>query len=189
MDLAMSANVKVIGGAAAFGVSAYIAKNSVLFTDAGMIYVCQNNLSGSLDVYSEPGLHARMPFFSSVTAYTQICTVNFEDDEPGRQLVVVRFADTYAGTIPVSFRFKLPTDPDQVRKIHREFRSQRNLIETLLNRNAKNVTVITATQYTGEEFFQGGLNQFKTQLADQLNNGIYETVRPCLYVSAFSARA
>ncbi|EOD18942.1 hypothetical protein EMIHUDRAFT_124033, partial [Emiliania huxleyi CCMP1516] len=39
---------------------------------------------------------------------------------------------------------------------------------SLLMRNASNVTVITATQYTGEEFFQGGLNQFKTQLADQL---------------------
>ena len=37
------------------------------------------------------------------------------------------------------------------------------------------MTVITATQYTGEEFFQGGLNQFKTQLADQLQNGIYLT--------------
>merc|ERR1719305_2115787 len=44
-------------------------------------------------------------------------------------------------------------------------------------RNAANVTVITATQYTGEEFFQGGLNQFKTQLADQLQNGIYLTER------------
>merc|ERR1719399_299515 len=44
-------------------------------------------------------------------------------------------------------------------------------------RNAANVTVITATQYTGEEFFQGGLNQYKTQLADQLQNGIYLTER------------
>ena len=37
--------------------------------------------------------------------------------------------------------------------------------------------MITATQYTGEEFFQGGLNQFKTRLADQLQNGIYLTER------------
>merc|ERR1719487_2072083 len=48
---------------------------------------------------------------------------------------------------------------------------------SLLMRNAANVTVITATQYTGEEFFQGGLNQYKTQLADQLQNGIYLTER------------
>merc|ERR1712124_194770 len=49
--------------------------------------------------------------------------------------------------------------------------------QSLLMRNAANVTVITATQYTGEEFFQGGLNQFKTQLADQLQNGVYLTER------------
>ena len=30
---------------------------------------------------------------------------------------------------------------------------------------------------TGEEFFQGGLNQFKKQLGDQLQDGIYHTER------------
>merc|ERR1719456_1448299 len=81
------------------------------------------------------------------------------------------------GYIPVTFRFKMPNDPTSVRKMHREFRSESNLVQSLLERNAANVTVITATQYTGEEFFQGGLNQFKTQLADQLQNGIYLTER------------
>merc|ERR1719335_270377 len=79
--------------------------------------------------------------------------------------------------IPVTFRFKLPSNPEHVRKMHKEFRGEENLTRTLLNRNAQNVTVITATQYTGEEFFQGGLNQFKKQLADQLSNGIYFTER------------
>ena len=32
-------------------------------------------------------------------------------------------------------------------------------------------------QNIGEEFFQGGLNQFKNQLSDQLNQGVYETRR------------
>lgn len=61
--------------------------------------------------------------------------------------------------------------------MHREFRSNDNLIDTMLIKNARNVTVITSTQYTGEEFFQGGLNQFKAQLSDQLSNGIYTTER------------
>merc|ERR1719399_1989978 len=79
--------------------------------------------------------------------------------------------------IPVTFRFKLPTNADGIRKLHREFRSESNLVQSLLMRNASNVTVITATQYTGEEFFQGGLNQFKAQLSDQLQRGIYLTER------------
>ena len=39
------------------------------------------------------------------------------------------------------------------------------------------MVVITATQYTGEEFFQGGLNEFKAKLVDQLKYGIYKTKR------------
>merc|ERR1719231_589289 len=149
----------------------YIGSNSVLFTDAGMIYVVQNNLTGGLDVYFEPGMHRRVPFFSTVTAYRQVITSNFEEG------VKARFADTYVGILPVAFRFKLPLSPEHVRKMHKEFRGEDNLTRTLLNRNAQNVTVITATQYTGEEFFQGGLNQFKEQLSDQLQNGVYTTER------------
>ena len=37
--------------------------------------------------------------------------------------------------------------------------SEDKLANTLLARNCRNVVNITATQYTGEEFFQGGLNQ------------------------------
>lgn len=151
----------------------WMAKNSVIMTDAGITYVVQNQLTGTLDVYTEPGLHRRVPFFSTVTSYKQVITATFD----GPNSVNARFADTYMGSIPVTFRFKLPLNHDGIRKMHREFRSESNLVQSLLMRNAANVTVITATQYTGEEFFQGGLNQFKTQLADQLANGIYLTER------------
>ena len=123
---------------------------TVLFTLAGLIYVIQNNLSGDLTFVSEPGVYIRNPFFSNVTTYKKIVTTCFEDNP-----ISVRFADTYLGSIPVSFRFKLPSDPEQMLKLHNEFRGQENLKDVLLNRNARDVTVITATQYTGEEFFQG----------------------------------
>jgi len=158
-------------GGAAFVL--YCARNSLLMTDAGITYVVQNNLTGSLEIITEPGVYRRVPFFSSVTPYRHVITATFE----GRDAVTARFADTYVGQIPVTFRFKLPLHADAIRKMHNEFRSEANLVDSLLMRNAANVTVITATQYTGEEFFQGGLNQFKSQLADQLQNGIYLTER------------
>merc|ERR1719305_567450 len=166
-------DLKYIMIAGGVGLALYAAKNSVLMTDAGITYVVQNQITGSLEVYTEPGLYRRVPFFSSVTPYRHVITSTFD----GKESVTARFADTYVGHIPVTFRFKMPGNPDDVRKMHREFRSESNLISSLLMRNAANVTVITATQYTGEEFFQGGLNQFKTQLADQLKNGIYLTER------------
>ncbi|MFK5970911.1 MAG: SPFH domain-containing protein [Candidatus Marithrix sp.] len=61
--------------------------------------------------------------------------------------------------------------------IHGEFRSFENLVDALLVKTSRDVVVNTATQYTGEEFFQGGFNQFKSALSDQLRNGIYKTER------------
>lgn len=156
--------------------------SSVLMTDAGYSYVHQNNITGELDVFTEPGIHFRMPFLSKITQYDQVITVSFgnntgEDFYQRLDPVQVRFADTYIGQIPVTFRFKLSTDPEALIKMHREFRNNSNLIDALLVKNARNVTVITATQYTGEEFFQGGLNQFKSKLGDQLREGIYLTER------------
>ena len=57
--------------------AAYIMKNSVLMTDAGVIYVVQNNLTGMLSVYTEPGIFRRVPFFSSVSQYRQVMTRGF----------------------------------------------------------------------------------------------------------------
>lgn len=156
--------------------------SAILMTDAGYTYVHQNNITGKLDVFTEPGIHFRMPFLSKITRYNQVITVSFGNNKGENfyqrlDSVQVRFADTYIGKIPVTFRFKLSNDPDSIKKMHREFRNNDNLIDTLMVKNARNVTVITATQYTGEEFFQGGLNQFKSKLEDQLREGIYLTER------------
>jgi len=156
--------------------------NSIFLTDAGYIYVYQNNITGNMSVYTEPGIHYRVPMLSKVTKYKQVTTISFGGGSYvglTRQLpfINVRFADTYTGKIPTAFRFKLSTAEDKIIRMHREFRTFSNLIDAMLVKNARNVTVITATQYTGEEFFQGGLNQFKAQLEDQLRLGIYQTRR------------
>jgi hypothetical protein len=156
--------------------------NAWFQTDAGYTYVYQNNITGNMSVYTEPGIHFRLPGLSRVTTYKQVMTVSFGStgsDMLTRESVpiTVRFADTYTGQIPATFRYKLSPNPDKIIQMHREFRSFDNLIDALIVKNSQNVVVITSTQYTGEEFFQGGLNQFKAQLEDQLRNGIYQTER------------
>jgi hypothetical protein len=159
-----------------------VLKQMMFQTTLGYIYVYQNILTGSLSVFTEPGVHFRTPFFSSVTEYKQVATVSFgaEDGEALTRIlepITVRFADTYTGQIPITFRFRLPTDPQKIIQTHREFRTFENLVDALLVRNARSVTVNTAAQYTGEEFFQGGLTLFKADLEDQLTNGVYVTER------------
>ena len=163
----------------------FLSMASFFTTELGYTYVVQDTLFGTIRVFTEPGVHFRVPFFSNVYTYNQAMTLNFGNQEDGervrstRQLtnVEVQFADTYTAQIPATFRFRLSSDPEKVIAMHREFRSYDNLLDSLLVKNAKNVTVVTATQYTGEEFFQGGLNKFKVQLEDQLQNGLYETER------------
>jgi len=157
--------------------------NSAYFqTEVGYTYHYQNTLTGKVDVYTMPGVHFQTPFFSRVTPYKQVMTVAFGSSEReritrSRSAITVRFADTYTGTIPATFRYKLPVDKDKISKIHQDFRSFDNLVDALLTKTSRDVVVNTATQYTGEEFFQGGLNQFKAALIDQFHNGIYKTKR------------
>lgn len=184
----MNVNPVKIGTIAGASLLALVVGFSSFFTtDGGYNYVVQNTMSGTYNVITEPGTHLKMPFFTRITKYKQAATLNFSGtaetasdtgsftaNEPA---INVTFADTYTGDIPANFRFRLPRGEQEMLKIHEEFRSFDNLVDSLLTKNARDVTVITSTQYTGEEFFQGGVNQFKAQLSDQLQNGIYKTRR------------
>ncbi len=161
--------------------------NSLYFqTEAGYTYHYQNRLSGSVEIYTEPGVHLKVPFFSTVTRYKQVITVSFGSMTRSDAAIKVLFADTYTGQIPATFRYKLPLDHEKIKRIHREFRSLENLNRSLLYKTSLDVVVNTATQYTGEEFFQGGLNEFKAALADQLRNGIYKTKRQQVEIKQMS---
>lgn len=159
-----------------------IGMNSYFTSNAGFNYVLQNNITGSLTVFTDPGIHIRVPFFSRVEEYKQVTTITFDDKPEAsttRNLapVDVRFADTYTGTVNTSFRFKMNAKPEQIIALHKDFRSYNNFVDAMLVKNAKNVTVVTATQYTGEEFFQGGLNSYKAKLEDQMRGGLFVTER------------
>lgn len=158
-----------------------IIANSFFTTSEGFQYFVQNKLTGSTDVYSEPGVHMQMPFFTKVTEYKRVATIDATEAEGNYtrdlQPINVTFADTYTASVPATFRYRLPTDEENFRKLHSEFRSFSNLVDALLIANSKNVAVVTATQYTGEEFIQGGINAYKAQMEDQLQNGLYVTKR------------
>lgn len=160
-----------------------VGSNSYFTSNAGYNYVLQNNITGTLVVFTAPGIHFRVPFFSRVDEYKQVTTITFDEEVDGssttRNLspVNVRFADTYTGTVNASFRFKMNAEPAKIIALHKDFRTYRNFVDALLVKNAKNVTVVTATQYTGEEFFQGGLNSFKAKLEDQMLYGLFVTER------------
>ena len=120
-ELSVFKTIRRVGLWSMFGiVSLVIGMNSYFQTDAGYNYVYQNNLTGTLTVYTEPGIHLRVPFFSKVEEYKQVTTITFDDAPDGsattRNLspVEVRFADTYTGTVNTSFRFKMNPEPAKI---------------------------------------------------------------------------
>lgn len=171
---------KIIGGVS-LAVLALIGLDSYGVVNAGYYHIVQNSLTGSLTAQMDEGIYARVPVWNKTTEYKRVFTSVFDTEDTGSSSdldpIPVQFADTYSATIPATFRFRLPSDPEKMLLLHREFRTFDNLIQSLVVKNAKNVTVVTATQYTGERFFQGGINSFKNKLEDQLMNGLYQTER------------
>lgn len=139
----------------------------------GMFAVYQNTLTGNKQVIHGPQTSLRLPFFSIDTHYKYSTSIDFENNDA----INVRFADTYSSRIPMSARVEIPKNDESILKIHASFRSYENLVDKLFEKTLKDVAVNTATQYTGEEFFQGALNEFKISLSDQANNGIVKTKR------------
>lgn len=172
---------RLLGGVAGVVVGSVLVLGTWFTTSEGYIYFVQNKITGGTTVYSEPGFHFKMPMFTNIYEYKRVATINATENEGvyTRDLgtISVNFADTYTGTVPATFRYRLPVDEVNFRKLHQEFRSYENLVDALLVPNSKNVAVVTATQYTGEEFIQGGVNAYKAQMEDQLRNGLYITKR------------
>jgi len=159
-----------------------IIKATVFVTESGYIDLYENPITHDIETYDRPGIHWKIPL-SSVTRYKQVWIVDFGTGFGGQQIrqdkspIQLRFADSYTANISATFRYKLPNNRDLLETIHKDFTTHKKLVDALLIPISRDVMVTTATQYTGEEFFQGGLNQFRMALEDQLQNGIYKTKR------------
>jgi hypothetical protein len=154
--------------------------SALFLSKSGYVYLHENVLMGKIELYYKPGIHWKIPFFSRVTRYAQVWTVDFGTKFSGYQIrqkpaITLRFADTYTTKMPVTIRYKLPTNPNNLKRMHHDFRDFYNMIDSLLIPISRDVVVTTAMLHTGAEFFMGGLNQFKKELLDQLRNGLYQT--------------
>jgi len=158
----------------------FIGKDSFFVTQAGYITIYENPKTEEIEVYTTPGFHTKVPFFP-VTRYKQVWIVDFGTGYAGFQLrkrkapIQLRFADTYLANVPATFRYKLPTSEDRLKTIHKDFTTFNLLIDALLIPISRDAMVSTAALTTGEEFFQGGVSQFKAVLEDQIQNGTYKT--------------
>lgn len=150
----------------------------------GYTYVYQNSVTGQSKIYHGPDFIVKPPFVATITEYKKDTTLSFAphaEEQDGfssiNDPIKVSFADTYKAKLIVNARMVLPTSDDEMLMLHDAFRNYKNLVNSLYNKTMVDVAVNTATQFTAEEIFQGGLNGLKSAIEDQSNLGVYVTER------------
>lgn len=161
------------------GVITFFVLMSMLRTvELGYTDVYQNTLTGNKAVYHGPDWYFSPLMFGKERTYKDETTIVFNNAEYANGTPVpIGFADTYQAHLPLSIRFRLPLDDEHMFTLDKSFRSYKNLVNSLYTKTTVDVSVGTATQFTAEEVFQGGLNGLKSAVEDQIKNGLFITER------------
>ena len=165
----------------AAGFALFVVVMSSFYIVSGTQYAVERTPSGEMQGVVDPGVHFKVPFLSSVHFYDQFQTVSYVDEEKGDAdhgtMKKIIFADTYAGYIGGTIRYQLPANPKLLVKMHKAFLNENNLILAGLKPVSKQLLTYTANQITGENYMQGGQNQYQIRIEDQGNTGLYITKR------------
>jgi len=168
--------LKVIGFVLVF----IVAWNS-FYIVSGTEYAVERTPAGEMQGVVEPGVHFKVPFLSSVHFYDQFQTVSYVDDDEDPSTIGslkrINFADTYGGYVGGTIRYQLSSNPELLVKMHKAYLNESNLISAGLKPVSKQLLTYTANQITGENFMQGGQNDYQIRIEDQGNKGLYITKR------------
>lgn len=145
---------------------------------AGFVKVLQVPGTGTMEVYSSPGMFWQR--FGSVTEYKVAGTYRFSpDEEPGDSSfsppIEVQFSDAGIAKISGNARFDLPTSDEAMLKIHNKFRSYDNLTQSLIVPSVSEALILTASLMSSEDSYSGRRAEFGQLAWDQVLNGVYLT--------------
>ena len=163
------------------GFAVFVTGMSSFYIVGGTEYAVERTPSGEMQGVVEPGIHFKVPFVSSVHFYDQFQTVSYVDDDKDPDTVGslkrINFADTYGGYVGGTIRYQLSSNPELLVEMHKAYMNESNLITSGLKPISKQLLTYTANQITGEDFMQGGQNDYQIRIEDQGNKGLYITKR------------
>ena len=161
----------------------FLSSNQLFETNyAGYIKIRQMPVSGTLDVFIEPGMFGQ--WFGRVTQYRQAGTYSFTDevravtqeaDSAVSPPVEVRFNDGGIADLSGNARFDLPLTPDEMIEIHNKFRSYAHISQTLVKPALAEALILTASLMSAEESYSGRRAEFAQLAWDQVLHGVYIT--------------
>lgn len=124
--------------------------------------------TGHITVRNEAGLYLQM--FGDITTYPVSEDIDFEDN--GLQ---VRFNDGSIAKVKGTVKFKLPTNPEQQKELHRDYANYKNVERDLIVRNVAEALSNTATYMVAEDSYAAGRAVFSDLAMQQLKDGIFKT--------------
>jgi len=144
--------------------------------DAGYYQVRQDYLTGDLSARWDPGIYFNG--IKKTTTYQVETSYTFSDDR-GEENVIgpaipVRFNDGGIGRIAGDFRFRLPSNEEQMVRLHQMFGSHDALMEELFIQAVKQSVYNTSQLMSSEESYTNK-SLFPQWTRDQLASGVYMT--------------
>lgn len=167
-------------GAGLFAVSLLVG-GLFFYADAGMSYLVTYKLppfSGSQVVHTDPGYHLLL--WGDTIAMKQVMTIKCNSDKKDNgdysgtcEEIEARFNDSVQAKVSIAARFRLPTDPEKMRKLFSDFRSQENLVNSSLVPQVISVVRNSARLLSAQEYMIGKGGEFEQAVLDQMQSGLY----------------
>lgn len=143
------------------------------------IVINQVPISGTMDVWTEPGMHAQK--FGNITTYNKAEQFNFGIG--GGKPISITFNDASNGQIYGSLRVKLPTDREHMLRIHTDYPGMNRVVEDLVLPTVNKVVYASGPLMSAFESYAEKKNNLIEYITDQLNNGVYTTTIRIIEVS------
>lgn len=134
----------------------------------GNYQIKQAAMTGTISVRNEPGFYWQGG--GSIVTYPVSEDVNFETEN-----LKVRFNDGSVASVVGTVKFKLPTDPEKQKELHRDYGNYDNVEKNLIIRNVSEALSNTATYMVAEDSYASGRAVFSDLAMQQLKDGIFKT--------------
>lgn len=136
------------------------------------IVVNQVPITGTMDVWSSPGMYAQK--FGRTTEYHKTEQLWFGADKNGDPIKVT-FNDASIGWIKGCLRVKLPTDREHILRIQTDYNGMDRLMMDLVRPTVVKVVYASGPLMSAFESYAEKKNDLIEYITDQLNNGVYTT--------------
>lgn len=136
--------------------------------DAGYVQVKQEAATGHMSVRTDPGVYAQM--FSAIHTYKISDVYDFNDDQ-----IDVRFGDSATAKVSGQAKFRLPSNPEAILRIHQDFRSFYALENDLIKQTINAAIIQTATLFDADEVYSTRRADFIRLINEQIKAGLYVT--------------